>query len=614
MKKTLIMLLSGLLLTSGAALAQETTTLDPIVVTATRTATPLSQIASSVTVISAEEIEEKQQNRVIDVLRSVPGVNIVQSGSVGGQTSVFLRGTDSRHTLVLIDGIEYRDVSTIGGIPRLEHLTTDNVAQIEVVRGAQSVLYGSDAIGGVINIITKKGGQPSGFASVEAGSYNTWIEKAGFSVGSEKTSASFAVSRLDSDGFSAANEKDGNTEDDGLKNTNFSLNLGAQLSETFEFRINAHVVDSENEIDSYASGSFADSDAEIDSQEKAARVEGIFHLYDERWQLALGSSFTDNDRTGTGSGWYDNYTFDGETAKFDVKNTIEFGSHVVVIGAETEKEEFKSSSSGSGSARNNAVFAQEQFNTGDFSAAIGVRYDHHNHFGSEVTWRVAPTYTIAATGTRLKGSVGTGFKAPSLFHLYYPYGGNENLDAETSRGWDLGVEQQLLDSSVIVAVTWFYNDIDDYIDWYDDGDYDFFDGDGYRNIDSLETSGVESTVEWYPNEILDFKLGYTYTDAKENDTTRKVRIPLHKGTFDVNLYPLDDVQVNLNLIYTGERDDTNNRVLDSYTLVNLAASWQVSDNFKVFSRVDNLFDKEYEEVSGYGTAGLSAYAGVKLTF
>ncbi len=624
MRKSLIVL-CALLLTAGSLWA-EVVTLDPIVVTATRTGTPLSQIASSVTVITAEEIEAKQQTQVLDVLRSVPGVNIIQTGSMGGATSIYLRGTDTRHTLLLIDGIEYRDASSIGGVTSLENLTTDNISQIEIVRGAQSVLYGSDAIGGVINIITKKGSkQPEGYASVEGGSYNTWIEKAGFSAGSKTISSALAVSRTDSDGFSAANEKNGNTEEDGFENTTVSFNLGVNPAEMFEINLNVHSSDAENEYDAYGP---VDGDYVLNSELLAGRIEGKTSLYDGLWKVAVGVAVTDKNRTTTGSNYYDGYEYNGKVTKLDLQNTIQLGqNHTVVIGAETEKEELDSFSYlGDYSAwpavtytafryeedsKNNALFLQDQFSSKALSAAIGVRYDDHNQFGNKTTWRFAPTYNITSTGTRLKGSIGTGFKAPSLYQLYGqlpPYNvGNENLKPEESLSWDLGIEQSLLNSSFIISLTYFHNDIDDYID------YDY--SDGYVNVEGLTTQGIESTIEWYPSDIFDTQINYTYTDSEnKEDGSRLLRRPLHKGSFNLNLYPLDAVKLSLSAVYVGERDDTGSRILDAYTLVNLATSYQINDNFKIFGRVDNLFDKDYEEVSGYGTAGLSGYAGIKLSF
>ncbi len=612
------------LLLAAVSVQAATVTLDPVVVTATRTATPLSRIASSVTVISAAEIEAKQQTQVLDVLRSVPGVVVVRSGSRGAQTSIFLRGTDTRHTLLLIDGIEYRDASSSGGGPVLENLTTANIEQIEIVRGAQSVLYGSDAIGGVINIITRKGSQqPEGYASIEGGSYNTWIEKAGFSAGNGTVSSSFSASRIDSDGFSAANEKDGNNEEDGFEDTTLSFNLGAELSEIFSLNLNVHSDDSENDYDAYGP---VDGDYSQDTELLAGRLEGKLRLLDGRWDIAVGAARTDNNRIADGPAYSDGYEYDGKVTKLDLLNTIRLGAnHTLIVGAETEKEELGSFSYlGDYSAYpdvtytpfrykkdavNNAVFIQDQFTAGQFTAAIGLRHDDHDQFGGKTTWRFAPSYNFAGSGTRLKASVGTGFKAPSLYQLYGqlpPYNvGNEDLQPEESFGWDLGFEQSLSNNSVVISLTYFHNDIDDYID------YDY--SDGFLNIDGLITRGIESSVAWYPSDLFDAALSYTYTDSEnKEDNSRLRRRPLHKAALDLNIRPLERLQINLNALYTGERDD--DETLPDYTLVNVASSYRITDNCSIFGRVDNLFDEDYEEVTGYGTAGVSGYAGLKLTF
>ncbi|MFO7577312.1 MAG: TonB-dependent receptor [Pelovirga sp.] len=611
MQKWLLIL--GTLLCVTTVQAEETVTMEPVVVTATRTLTPLSQVASSITVISAEEIAEKQHRMVLDVLRSVPGVSITRSGPVGGQASIRLRGTDNRHTLVLIDGIEYRDASTIGGGPDLAHLSVDNIAQIEIVRGPQSVLYGSDAIGGVINIITRKGtAQPQAYASVEGGSYNTWRETAGFSVDSGVTAVAVGISRTDTDGFSSYNEKDGFREKDGYRNTSASLNLSARPSDVVSLNLNLRLTDSTYDFDSgYFDEAFnfirADTDAAVDTLELAGRTEAVLDLADGRWQLILGTAITDTDRDTTGT--YDNYRYEGRITKFDLQSSYRINDqHLLTGGVETEKEEYTSSYGDSGEVRSQAVFLQEQLSIAGLSAALGIRYDDHEEFGDKTTWRLAPTYTLAATATRLKASVGTGFKAPSLFQLYYPYGGNRNLKAETSRGWDAGFEQPLFGESLLVGLTYFANDIQNYID-YDATSWT------YANIGKLKTEGVESTLQWYPSTLFHVQVGYTYTDAKDGDDVRKARIPLHQGSLDLHLYPVQSLQLTLGTLYTGTRaDGATAEKLKAYTLVNLAASYQLNENLKLFGRIDNLFDKDYEEVAGYGTAGLSAYAGVRLSF
>ncbi len=587
----------------------ETIVMDPVVVTATRTETPLSQVGSSVTVITAEEIEQKQQTKVIDVLRSVPGINIAQTGGMGSSVAIYQRGTDTKHTLILLDGIEFRDVSSTGGGANLANISTDNIERIEIVRGAQSVIYGSDAIGGVINIITKKGSsEPHGYASIEKGAYQTTETTAGISGGSDTTRASFSYSHISSEGFSSYNENDGFSEKDGYKSTNIGLNLGVDFNQIFTLNMNLRLADSENEFDSYDSTwMMADTDAVTDSFEVAGRTEGVFSLLDGRWKVVLGASLTDSNHTTSGT--YDNYEYNGKITKVDLQNTIVLNQrHTLVVGFETEKEEYDTSYGDEGDVRNKAAFVQDQIFIEDFSVALGIRMDNHEEFGTETTWRIAPAYNFRESGTKFKASFATGFKAPSLYQLYSYYG-NTDLDPETSTSVDFGIEQALFDNSLILGITWFHNDIDDYIDY-------SFAASQYYNVEQLTTKGVETSADWYPCDYVDIKLAYTYTDSADASDARKARIPLHKGSFDVNIYPLDDVQLNVGILYVGERYDGSysDETLGGYTLVNLAASWQIIENLKLYGRVDNLFDKQYEEVAGYGTAGASGYLGLKASF
>ncbi|MCK5912409.1 MAG: TonB-dependent receptor, partial [Desulfuromusa sp.] len=337
-------------------------------------------------------------------------------------------------------------------------------------------------------------------------SYNTWTEKGGFSVASETGHVSFAASNSNSDGFSVANEDDGNSEDDGYKNTSFIINSGVRPSDLFDLNFTANYTDAEYDMDGYPAPLYllADTDETTVTKTFIGRLEGTLHLLEDRWQTTFGTSLTEIDRDYPDSTWAT--TFKGEKTKYEIKNHFIFNSQQsFIIGAETETETAKADSNVDEDTTTNAIYLQDQLSIGSFDATVGVRYDRHDDFGNETTWRGATGYTFKTTGTRLKGAVGTGFKAPSIYQLYDSWYGNRDLDAETSLGYDIGIEQSLLDHSLILQATWFKNDIDDYIQW---------DPTGFQNAGDITTQGVETGLEIYPYVFIDLRFTYTYTDTE----------------------------------------------------------------------------------------------------
>ena len=614
--------------------------LEKVVVTATRVETPVEEIASSITVISSKEIERKQKTTVLEVLKGLPGLDVVQNGGVGGATSIFLRGANSEHTLVMIDGVEVNDPISPGRSYDFAHLTVDNIERIEVIRGPQSTLYGSDAIGGVVNIITKKGeGKPKFFLSAEGGSFTTFREATGISGGNKWVNYSFGLSRFDTEGISTASKKDGNYERDGYENTSLSAKLGFKPMDNLGIDFILRYMDAKTDLDNFAGVGGDDPNYVQKSNQFLFKTQVGLSLFDQVWSQKLGLALNDHNRDIKNKKDsqhpfdYEKGGYDGQLLKFDWQHHLQLHkTNALTFGLEYEREEGKSkyyweSLWGPGqsifpkkTANIKGYYIQDEIKLWDrLFATLGIRIDDHSRFGSETTYRVAPAYLIKETDTKIKGTFGTGFKAPTLYQLFAPatlWGpiGNKDLKPEKSKGWDFGVEQNFFKNRVTLGATYFRNDFKDLIqfDW----------GQGYINIAKAKTEGVELFASAKPIDDLTLRINYTYTDTEDKTTGEAlIRRPKNKIGFDINYHFLNNGNVNLGVIYVGKRDDLDFSIspsrrvkLDQYTLVNLAVSYDITKNFQLFGRVENLLDKEYEEVKGFGTPGLSFFGGMKLSF
>jgi len=615
-------------------------TLEEVVVTATRVETPIEEIASSITVISSKDIERRQKSTVLEILRDVPGLNVVQSGGPGHLTDIFIRGSKSEHTLVMIDGVEINDPISPGRSYDFAHLTVDNIERIEIIRGPQSTLYGSDAIGGVIHIITKKGeGKPKFFLSTEGGSFTTFRESGGVSGSNNWINYSLGFSRLDTKGISAANEKDGNYERDGYENTSLSARLGFTPLENFNIDFILRYMNAEADLDNFGGVGGDDPNHVQKSKQFLFKSQAGLTLFDHIWSQKLGFAINDQDREIKNKKDpqhpfdFEKGSYDGQLLKFDWQHHLKLHkTNSLTFGFEYEEEEGKSryywqSSWGPGqsifpkkSANIKGYYLQDEIKLWDrFFATLGVRVDDHSRFGPETTYRIAPAYLLKETRTKIKGTFGTGFKAPSLYQLFAPptlWGpiGNKDLKPEKSKGWDFGIEQDLLKHKVSLGATYFRNDFRDLID------FDF--AEGYINIGGAKTEGMELFASVKPFDDLTLRINYTHTDTEDKRTGRDlIRRAKNRPSLDLNYDFLKRGNVNLEVIYVGKRDDLDfsttpsRRVkLDPYTLVNILASYHITKNFQILGRIENLFDKEYEEVKGYGTPGLSFFGGLKFSF
>jgi len=609
-----------------------------VVVSATRLETPASEVGSSITVITGEQIEKMQKTSVIDVLRTAPALDINQSGGPGAAASILIRGAKSEHTLVIIDGVEANDPMTPGRTFNFAHLSVDNIERIEILRGPQSTLYGSDAIGGVINIITKRGeGPPNGFASLEGGSYASYRGAAGGGGGNEWVRYNMGFSHSKTDGISAASERDGNVERDAYKNSTLYGTMGLNPTDCFDLDFSLRYIDADTDGDIGAGAGYDDPNYKTLSQQLLFRTQGRLFLFDDIWEQTVGFSFTDhdqntsNDYDDTDPDTPDNFLrsyYKGRIYKFDWQNNVYIhDTNIATFGIETEEDQGESSyyeetiygpyvnDFAKETVRTTAYYLQDQVRLwNSWFTTVGVRFDDHSRIGTKTTYRVATAYLVHRTGTKIKGSYGTGFKAPTLLQLY-SYWGNPGLGPEESKGWDFGLEQSLLENRVSVGATWFYNDIENMIQ---------FAGGGYNNVGRAVTKGAELFATAHPAETLDLRLSYTYTNGKDLDTAEKlIRRADHKVGLNVDYGFLEKGNIHLDIVYIGGRDDLvfdpftfeSVRVrLGEYVLFNPAVSYQVTDAVEMFFRVDNLFDRDYEAISGYGTAGISAYGGLRFRF
>ncbi|MGW8311016.1 MAG: TonB-dependent receptor plug domain-containing protein [Thiogranum sp.] len=620
---------------------------DPIVVTATRIATPESELGSSVTVITSDDIQRRQYKSVPEALRMVPGVDVVQSGGVGQQTSVFLRGASSSHTLLLVDGINFSDPSSPNGAVDFSGLTLDNVERIEIVRGPQSTLYGANAIGGVINIITRRGeGPPRVTLSMQAGNHSTMWQQAGVTGAGEVFDYSASGTHLNTHASSVTpDDLRGGlpAEADRYRNDTLSARLGLQAGETLDFVLTGRYVKDKQDIDpEVAFGTIEDDNARLKNRKFFVRAEANAALLDGRWDAGLAASYTDynrrNDNPRTDPfATLQQTRFQGDTQELSLDNDLYLDeAHTVTVGGGTKKESmhndgfsdfggFVVSELSRASERTNYAYLQDQFSFSDrvFGTA-GVRLDDRDDFGSETTWRMTGVYRQRPTDTRLTGSVGTGFRAPSLFELYgftpnnfgSAYRGNPDLQPEKSLGWELGLEQSLWTDRLSFGVTYFRNDVKDLIETVFDANFNSTS----ENIDKVHLRGFESFIAVEPTSRLSMRVDYTFTDAEVSDSSDRplLRRPRKKASAHIDYAPLEKLGLYLGTDYVGDRKDIDREtgaIVDAtdYIVFNTAITWQLLPAFRLEARVNNLLDEHYEPADGFEALGRNYLLGFSGT-
>lgn len=592
--------------------------LDTLVVTATRSEKPLRETGSTVSIITHEDIAKRQVLSVADALRIVPGLDVVNSGGPGQATSVFLRGANATQTLVLIDGIEMNDPSSPGNAFDFANLMVDNIERIEVLRGGESSIYGSDAIGGVVNIITKKGAKaPSYSVQGQGGSYNTFKVGGAASGGTDLLDYSLSASRTETQGFSAADRRRGNPERDGYRNSTVDTRIGIHPAENVDFGWSLRFNEGKTYLDSDYPTPHDDPNYTSINKELYTRGFSHFKVLDDLWEQTIGVSYSRTDRRYVDMPDPVNpYTFPadylGEKVKVDWQNILHLHeANTLTIGIENEDDRLSSESSpiGSKSYNTQGYYMLDQIQLWErWFTTAAVRFDDNNRVGSKVTWRITQALVFDETGTKLRGNYGTGFKMPSLIDLFDQYVGNPALSPETSKNWDIGIEQVFWDQRANVGATYFNNRFDNLIQ------YSFADR-KVENLARATAEGVETFIQVTPLQDLSFRGTYTYTHSENLATDQRLlRRPTHKGTFESNYRFVTNADVNLTVLAVGDRDDIYEKRLASYVVVNLATGYRINESIRLFARIENIFDKDYQQIYGYGSSRIAGYGGVSLTF
>jgi vitamin B12 transporter len=608
--------------------------LPQVFVTSTRTEIPLEQVTTSASVITAKDIQAHEAETVLEVLRRVPGLDVVQTGSRGTTATVFIRGSESDHVLVLIDGVEVN--STTVGAFNFAHLTTENVERIEILRGAGGTLYGSQAIGGVINIITKRGRGPAEAGiSLEGG--NGWTNRQVLTLQGEagKLGYSFSAARIESDGFRSVN--------DDYRNLSTSTRLDYQVTE--DARLKGIFRFGDTDVGLYNNNNFAsvpDPNAREATTQYLGKLEWEQRIL-KNWDYRIsGSMFKENIKD---SDDVDECTFFGfpcdsrtrdrfrprtDTGEFQTNYRFDDWS-TTTLGVEYKRRSADTSGGIDKAIRNMGYYLQEQLQFLDKRLIMipGIRLDDNQSFGTEWTPSFSAAYLFRETGTKLKAGYAKGFKAPTLNELFFPpaFGcpafGNPNLDPEKSWELNTGVEQDVLGDRIKMGATYFHREVKDLIEGRP------IPGDPFGcfravNVGSARFDGVETMLRIQIFAPLFLDTQYTFLNWSTADG-RLPRRPKHRGSVGLN-YLQNGLNVNIAANIVGRRDDFRaaspfgNTTAPGYLRADLASSyvlpWRVPGvkQTSVFGKIENLLNKKYEEVDGFRARPFNFLLGVRATF
>lgn len=579
---------------------------DEIVVSATRTLKPASEVGSSVSVLLAADIAARQYSFAADALRDTPGVTISRNTSFGGVASARIRGAGSGQTLVVVDGVVLNDPAAPQGGFNFANLDVADIERIEVLRGPQSILYGADAIGGVIAITTKRGGAPVS-AFLEGGSFGTARGGATFAQDGDAGFARLTVSGIHTEGISRAAA---GQEKDGFRSVAASFTGGLNFSPRYSAELIARFGDAHAELDGFlppSFSSFGDTEQTEDTRDYA--VAGRFLQNLNGFEGALTASFNSINRENRNSG-IQTFAADGDRFSADYLADISLTEQLSLIGG-AEIEQVSVDVSGvDESALNGAVFAMADARLAPgLSLSAGVRRDEFSDFEGATTARVAAAWSLAEN-TIFRASWGQGFRAPTLFELNFEQFGtipNPDLRPERANGFDVGIERRFGGErqNLTLRGTFFHQRVKDQIDFEQAGS-------GYFNIDRTRSLGVELEADWRASDLISASANYSLIDAVDKDTGAQLRRqPKHSGTAVITLTPSDALSLSTSVIVNGRENDSpfDN---DAFVRLDLRGAYAFSEQLEIYGRIENATDADYQDISGYAEPGISAFGGIRV--
>lgn len=608
MFKRIVCLSLSLLLLPTVPTWAEVATLPGVVVTASPWAEPEETVTQDLRVINREEIEAKGVPFVTDLLRGQPGLSLAQSGGTGKNTSIFLRGGNSAHVLVLIDGVKINSPST--GSVDISGIATSDIERIEIIKGPQSTLYGSEAMAGVINIITRQGADQSKVSlTTEAGSYRTVKSTATLAAANELWNYRLTADRFDTDGISVA--KSG-SERDGYQKSAVSSRIRLTPTEQAELGLNLRYSRDRSELDDflYGVGPVDDRHFLQKRDNYLISVDGKIKPTEHYEQSLTLSLAGERYRSKDADTLWNNSEIDTDTRIADWRHTIDFAPATVTAGFNFRREAADIEESFDESTDNRAAYLNGKLRFFNESLILdgGIRHDSHETFGDHTTYRAGVLYRLKPWGTRFKGNYGTGFRAPSLNELYYPFYGNENLEPEKSRSFDAGIEQDFFDGRLVLGAGWFRQRYHNLIQT----NFATFTAD---NIGRARSEGWEFEASLTPTDNLTLNAAFTTMDAVDLKTDRRLALRPKKTANVSAEYRIAAFLIGADYRYVGDRFDISaDRRLPSYSLVDLRLSYDLSPTVTVFARGENVLDKDHQEVAGYETPDAAVYAGIRASF